>query len=278
MVTRPHEIPVVRELPTVTSELDAYATWLRAWGASKATVQTRTSIARRHLAPMGEADPATISAWLADPAWSPWTRTTYHAAARSWFRWRVEAGLAHDDPTERVRRPRTPAAAPRPLTVGDAVRVLSAAEGDVRTYVQLGMLAGLRAHEVAKIRGEDVTEEAIYVVGKGGKVAFVPTHPALWEIAQHYPRAGFWFPSSRRVEGHVKTGTVCARVSRLFASVGVEGSMHRCRHYYGTSLMRSGVNLRVVQDLMRHSSLATTAAYLGVDEDERAAAIRLLAA
>jgi Phage integrase family len=44
--------------------------------------------------------------------------------------------------------------------------------------------------------------------------------------------------------------------------------VHRCRHVYATRLLRSGVNIRVVQQLMRHASLQTTAAYTAVDEDE----------
>lgn len=257
--------------------LDMYAESLRAWGAAPTTISTRTSIVRRHLLPMGDPAASTLTAWLADPAWSPWTRRTYDATARSWFAWRVEAGLSDSDPTVGVRRPRTPQPRPRPLTTGEVARVLAACEGDTLAHVQLGLLAGLRAHEVAKIRGEDVTEEAIYVEGKGGKVAFIPTHPALWDLARVYPRTGFWFPSSR-AQGHIKGATVSARVTSVFERVGVAGSHHRLRHSYGTTLMRSGVNLRVVQTLMRHSSLATTAAYLGVDEDEQVAAIRLLAA
>jgi site-specific recombinase XerD len=64
---------------------------------------------------------------------------------------------------------------------------------------------------------------------------------------------------------------------RLFDSLGIAGSIHRARHSYATTLLRAGANVRVVQTLMRHSSLATTAAHCAVDEDERAAAIRLLA-
>lgn len=71
---------------------------------------------------------------------------------------------------------------------------------------------------------------------------------------------------------------VTRAVRILFDELGIEGATHRTRHSYGTALLRGGANIRVVQELMRHSSLATTAAYLGVDEDERRRAIALLAA
>jgi len=107
----------------------------------------------------------------------------------------------------------------------------------------------------------------------------IPTHPALWDLAQSYPRRGLWFPSPVRAGEHYGTGYVTQRVAERFRDVGIErGSIHRLRATYGTSLLRSGANLRVVQTLMRHSSLATTEHYLGVDEDERVTAIGLLAA
>jgi len=66
--------------------------------------------------------------------------------------------------------------------------------------------------------------------------------------------------------------------SRLFAANGIEGSIHRCRHTYATQLLRAGVNIRVVQELMRHASLTPTQIYTAVDEDERRDAITRLAA
>jgi integrase/recombinase XerD len=106
----------------------------------------------------------------------------------------------------------------------------------------------------------------------------LPTHPELWQIAQNYPRRGYWFPSEKAPAGHIDPGTVTRRVTMHFRSLDIDGSSHRNRHGYGTFLLRGGANLRVVQELMRHSSLQTTALYLGVNEDEKVAAIRSLVA
>ena len=73
-------------------------------------------------------------------------------------------------------------------------------------------------------------------------------------------------------------GQILARSRHACIRSAIEGSIHRCRHYFGTELLRAGVSVRVIQTLMRHESLATTANYLGVDEDERVAAVRALAA
>lgn len=260
-------------------QLNKYASWMRSWGAAESTITKRLVLA--HVIADRYPDPASVTAealgdFLADPAFSPWTRSTYYNHLRSLFGWLAETGAVASDPTATMRRPRTPAAKPRPLTATEAHAALTAATGHPRTWLLLGMYAGLRAHETAKLRGEDVTEHSLFVRGKGGKDSMLPTHPVLWEVAQHYPRTGWWFPSRYTEHEHVCSQTISTSITRLFRQLGIEGSYHRCRHLFGTNLLRSGNNLRVVQDLMRHSSLATTAAYLGVDEDERRKAIERL--
>lgn len=261
--------------------LSDYADWMRSWGAAETTIAKRIVIARvlaEKWPDPGAVVSTDLTAMLADPAYSPWTRSTYFNHMRSLYGWLTETGHIPEDPTAKMRRPRSPGAKPRPLTTHEATLALAAAVGHRRTWLLLGMLAGLRAHETAKIRGEDVTEASIYVRGKGGKDSMLPTHPLVWQVAQTYPRVGHWFPSPRSSRPHICSQTVSSYITRLFADLGIDGSYHRCRHSYGTNLLRSGVNLRIVQDLMRHSSLATTAAYLGVNEDERRAAIERLAA
>lgn len=266
-------------MTTLDKDVREFTAWLASWGAAKATIDARVSMIRSALR-VWPADPRTadLAAWLGRDTLAPWTRVTYYSHVRSWFSWRVESGRATSDPSRGLRAPRAPRDVPRPLTRVQARQVVDAARGDTRASVLLGLYAGLRAHEIAKLRGEDVDEDSIYVLGKGGQAAFVPTHPVLWDLAQEYPRRGFWFPAGNGLEGHVHAKTVTSRVSRLFAVLGVEGSLHRCRHSYGTELLRKGANIRVVQELMRHQNLSVTARYLAVSEDERSSAIRSLVA
>lgn len=264
----------------IIDDLAAFASWLRSWGAAETTITARisllTTLAR-------EFDPLTVTAdqlstWLGNPAFQPWTRVTYFSHLRSLFEWMRKTDRREDDPTEQMRRPREPRRKPRPMTGDEVTRILAAAQGHERAWVSLGLFAGLRVFEVAKFRGEDITPDSLYVRGKGGKDAILPTHPALWHLAQSYPRIGYWFPSDLSASGHWNEKTITTKVTALFASVGVQGSTHRARHTYGTNLLRGGANIRVVQDLMRHDSLATTAGYLQVAESEKVAAIGNLSA
>jgi integrase/recombinase XerD len=212
------------------------------------------------------------------PGFAQWTRATYFGHLRSYFRFALQAGLIEVDPMVGLTRPKHGRGVPRPLTPEQVRLVLdSAGNANLHAWLTLGLFAGLRAHEIAKIRGEDVEEDQLYVFGKGAQGAFLPTHPAVWELAQARPANGWWFPTWSAC-GHVRSLSVSTMTSRLFKAHGIDGSIHRCRHTYATQLLRAGVNIRVVQTLMRHESLSSTQIYTAVDEVERRAAIRLLAA
>ena len=258
--------------------LDDYAEWMRSWGASERTIEARLTMARSRIRAwgLGGFTAENVQAFLARPGLKNWTRSTYHAHLTDICAWLAATGRLADNPMPDVRKPRRPKGKPRPLSELEVARVLSVAEGRVRDWILLALLAGLRASEIAKIRGEDVTADGIYVHGKGDKAEVLPCHEALWNIAQQYPRQGYWFPGND--DGHMRSQQVSLIVGRFFDALGIEGSIHRVRHVYGTRLMRAGVNIRTVQKLMRHSNLDTTANYTAVDEDELRAAINLLGA
>lgn len=256
--------------------LNAYLTWLGSW-ASPNTIRARKIVVGRVLRDHGldGFTPQRIQEFLARPELtSRWSKSTYHAHLTSFSEWAVTAGLIQGDPMQAVRRTTPPKGRPRPLTESDVARVLDTATGRQRDWVMIALLTGLRASEIAALRGEHVQADGLYVLGKGDVEATLPTHPDMWELAQRYPRRGFWFPGNDR--GHVPAQNISLAIGRLFRRLGIEGSIHRCRHTYGTRLLRAGVHVRRVQQLMRHAKLETTANYTAVDEDELRDAILLL--
>ena len=276
--------PLVLAQPVFDNEVvDPFAgfePWLRANSCCENTIADRIGVLAdftRHHPNFPNVTPVEVTNWLDRPGYAPWTRATYFGHLRSYFRFATGAGIVEVDPMAGMRRPKPGRGTPRPLNAGQVAAVLTAAIPNVRTWLMLGLYAGLRAHEIAKIRGEDVTADQLYVFGKGGQGAFVPTHPLVWAEAQSRPRQGWWFPT-RAAAGHVTSLAVSTMTSKLFAAHGIEGSMHRCRHTYATELLRGGANIRVVQTLMRHESLTSTQIYTAVDEDERRAAINRLVA
>lgn len=272
---------VVDDVP-MSDLMTGFESYLRANNCGDSTVHDRL----KHVADFQRCHPAhpnvgaaDIITWLGRPGYAQWSRATYFGHLRSYFHYAKVTGLLERDPMAGMTRPRPGNCVPRPLTSAQVAVVMAAANPTVHAWLTLGLYAGLRAFEIAKIRAEDVSQDSIYVLGKGGRAAYVPTHPLVWELAQSRPSTGFWFPSSRAsLGGHVGSVWVTTATTRVFAAQGVEGSIHRMRHTFATRLLRSGVNVRVLQSLMRHASLNSTMIYCLVDEDERRDAIALLMA
>lgn len=276
------------ECDYIDAVLDGYAEWLQSENrGSLKTVEIRRWFLRDRIDEWG-IDGFTvpnIRTFLASPNLdgspkSPWTKATYHGHLKSFTRWAHYAEVIGEYPfsnPEVLRRPRVHKDVPRPISNDERDRLLRVANQRERAWMLLAMLAGLRAHEIAKIKGQDVQRDYVWLEGKGGKRAGIPTNPALWDLAADFPRTGYWFPSPRSKTGHIGPGALSTRVGKLFVSQGVDGSIHRCRHYFGTTLVTEGVDLRTVQTLMRHASLATTETYtLVADSSLRTAIDRLI--
>ena len=260
--------------------LTDFGLWLRASGCGERTIEDRLDHLAdftRHHPSFPNVNPMHITAWLGREGLAPWSRATYYGHLRSYYTFAVEMEILAVDPMARMRRPKPPRGVPRPLTSAQVDLLLSTAIPVVHTRLTLSLYAGLRAHEIAKIRGEDVDQDSIYVFGKGGVSAQIPTHPLVWALAQTMPRAGWWFPSNT-ARGYVSPLSVSTGASRHFTACGIEGSIHRCRHTYATQLLRAGVNIRVVQELMRHASLSSTMVYTEVNQAEKLDGIMRLGA
>ena len=250
--------------------IDAWTLTMQAQGLSQTTITERTRLIRQ-LARTTGTDPAaltphTLTVFLAAID-SPVTADAYYSIARAWCTWLVRAGHRDDDPTMRVPRPRVPPARPRPITRPQLDTLLATPlRSSTRTKILLAAYAGLRIHEIAKLRGQDIDPAGgtLTVTGKGGRTDLLPAHPIILDQATNYPRKGHWFPSPTRPGQHVAAKTVGTIIARALRRAGIDATAHQLRHFFATSLLEAGVDSRIVQTLMRHASLATTGRYLGV--------------
>ena len=260
-----------------------YEAWMRSTDWTPRTCRQR--LTRAGLIEARWDDPTAVSGmdiaeYLAEYAeLKPATRQTYYNDTRAFYRWLTAMGLVEVDPftSDLIRRPKAALGVPKPLSAEEESRALQHSDGNLRAFILLALRAGLRASEIAALRGEEVAEDHIVLIGKGGKEAAIPTHPDLWALAQSFPRRGYWFPAE--TEPHLSSDTISRAVGRHFRRPEVDiphGSIHRCRHTYATNMLRNGANLRQVQTLMRHSSPATTAVYTAVDETELRGVIKTL--
>ena len=265
-----NSLKVVRADDAPDTLIDAWTLTMQAQGLSQATITERTRLIHQ-LARTTGTDPValtphTLTAFLAAID-SPVTADAYYSIARAWCTWLVRAGHRDDDPTMRVPRPRVPPARPRPITRPQLDTLLATPlRSSTRTKILLAAYAGLRIHEIAKLRGQDIDPAGgtLTVTGKGGRTDLLPAHPIILDQAGDYPRKGFWFPSPSRPGKHVTAQTVGTVIARALRRAGIDATAHQLRHFFATSLLEEGADSRIVQTLMRHSSLATTGRYLGV--------------
>lgn len=220
---------------------------------------------------------AAMHAFATAGEWGRQSLATYSRHTRGFYRWAIQVGrLAPPDPSDALPRPSVPRTVPRPATDEELAAALERARDPYRLWVLLAAYAGLRCIEIARLSREDVTERGIAIrAGKGDKPAFVPTHPLIWQAVRDLPPG----PIARRADNGEPVATEryisyawCAYARR----VGIRVGMHQFRHWFGTTALRNCGNMRTVQTLLRHSSIASTVIYTAVSDMELTQAVESL--
>lgn len=202
-------------------------------------------------------------------------RDTYVA----FFRFAKAEGLRKKDPTKRLAAVRAPRGEPRPYTQAQIDALLgSGAYWRTRVMILLAVYQGLRASSIARVHGHDFDLDAnsMRVVGKGAKVAQLPLHPVVREIVGVMPRDDYWFKARGRNIGHIHSRSVSDLMTRAKKRAGIvddDLTGHSLRHSFGSELVAAGVDVRVIQELMMHASLATTQIYTKVQQRQKQAGI-----
>jgi site-specific recombinase XerD len=241
-------------------DVEEFASWLRARGGSLAGVDAATLSA--YIAELGAARPGRNPRKLARA-----TIARKLAAVRALLRFTLGAGRV-PDAQPGPRRPRRLPDAPKAEEV-DAV--LEQVTGDEplavrnRALLELVYSAGLRSREAVDLDLGDVDfeQEAVHVRGKGGKERIVPLgEEAAYRLRRYLERS-----RPELVRGAEDALFLSARGRRLDTSTirRLLPHPHRLRHAFATHLLEGGADLRVIQELLGHSSLSTTQAYSHVD-------------
>ena len=233
-----------------------------------------------------------LRAWLARQAADGAARTSLArraAAARTFYRWASRTDRVTADPSLRLVAPRRQARLPGVLRTAEATALLDVAatasdDDEVvhirnRAVLELLYASGIRVGELVALDIDDVdhANDLVRVMGKGGKervVPFgIPARRALeaWLarradlVTQHSGAALFLGRRGRRVDAR----QVREVVHLLLAEVPDAPDMgpHGLRHSAATHLLEGGADLRMVQELLGHASLATTQVYTHVSAD-----------
>ncbi len=181
--------------------------------------------------------------------------------------------LGRGDARERIVAAREPQRLPEVLSGEEIVRFLEAVPG-LRNRVALTTAygAGLRVGEVVRLQPTAVDSSRMLIrieQGKGGKDRYVMLSPQLLEILRTYwrlARPGKWLFPGHDPSEPVSVATLqeaCRQAARQ-AELSKPVTVHTLRHSFATHLLEAGTDIRIIQVLLGHARLSTTARYAQV--------------
>jgi integrase/recombinase XerD len=239
-------------------------------------------------------DLGTVSGWLSSLArdgLAARSAARHLSAVRGLVKFLLREGILSADPTELSARPRFGRRLPRTLSETDVLRLLAAPDISTlrglrdRAMLSVTYAAGLRVSELVDLKPGDVdlSRGIVSAFGKGGKRRLVPLGEVTLDHVQAYlaaraelgasapkrqkARSEALFPSPRG--GPLTRQGFWKIVAGYARGIGLRGGVypHQLRHSFATHLLTGGADLRSVQTMLGHASIATTEIYTHVTGD-----------
>jgi site-specific recombinase XerD len=204
------------------------------------------------------------------------------ATIRSYFSYlTVKTKQLEKNPVADLDSPKAKKTLPRFLTLEESTTLLSSVDGShkERDYciITLFLNCGLRISELAGLDIADIRADSLRILGKGGKERIVYLNDACADAINDYLLARrdikaidrrALFISARKTR--ITKSTIHNLVKNHLASAGLDSSKyssHKLRHTAATLMLRNGVDVRTLQELLGHEHLNTTQIYTHVESD-----------
>lgn len=258
-----------------TRDLDGYCEWLRAENLHDLANVTSADVGR-FIAERAGAEPQPAATSLA----------RLQSSVRGWHRFLAREGLAESDPTVRIRPPKLGRPLPKALTIDQVERLLAAPSAEDpagmrdRALLELLYATGARVSEAVTLDVDDLTHgDVLRLRGKGSKERIVPVGSYARDAVDAYltrvrPALAARGSASARLFLGVRGAPLSRQSAWLIirdaaerAQITAEVSPHTLRHSFATHLLQGGADVRVVQELLGHASVATTQIYTHVSVD-----------
>ena len=230
---------------------------------------------------LGAADIRRFVASLHGGGLAPRSLARLLSAWRGFFDWLVRSGALAANPCQGIRAPRAARTLPEALSPDDASRLVALEDGSDlglrdRALFELAYSCGLRVSELTglDVGSVDASSGEVRVTGKGSKTRIVPVGgPALEALARWLPvrdrlaAAGepalFVGRSGRRLAPREVQRRIKRRAA--LAGLGVDVHPHMLRHSFASHVLQSSGDLRAVQEMLGHASIASTQVYTHLD-------------
>jgi site-specific recombinase XerD len=181
--------------------------------------------------------------------------------------------LGRTDLPERIAYAREPRKLPLVLSADEVVRFLEAVPGlKSRTALTTAYAAGLRASEAVRLKVGDIDSGRMMIrieEGKGAKDRYAMLSPQLLTILRGYwrlVRPHQWLFPGRDESRPIDPQVLHAACRSAYKAAGLAKrvTVHTLRHSFATHLLEAGTDIRIIQVLLGHSNLSTTARYTRV--------------
>lgn len=208
------------------------------------------------------------------------------SSVRAFYSYLIAARARQGDPTELLERPRLWKRLPKTLTVDEVKTLLSQPDETTplglrdRAMLEFMYATGCRVSELvsATVQSVDLDERQFRCTGKGGKERIVPLGSQACKALEQYSRkcrpglversrTDFMFVNARGRKLSRMGFWKILRKYCLKSGLSVTPSPHMLRHSFATHLLEGGADLRVVQELLGHSSISTTQIYTQLDRE-----------
>lgn len=262
-------------------DLSAFLNWLAARGLTNWDRVDRNALMSYllELAEPGRRSPKGLSAR---------SRARNLSAIRAFFRFLEDEKVVDHNPAHNLESPKLPRTLPKALNTDDILRLVTAPETETplglrnRAMFELMYSSGLRVSELLDLSLARVNLEEAFlrVRGKGDKDRLAPMGEVAADLLARYlkearpalagPKSGSLVFLNHR-GGRLSRQYFWRILSRHADELGLSGvSPHVLRHSFATHLVEGGADLRAVQMMLGHASLATTEIYIKVGAERLA--------
>lgn len=217
------------------------------------------------------------------------TRARKVASIRSFYKYLTsKAKLLTENPVQDLDAPRLRKSLPHYLSLDESIHLLDSVDGknQIRDYCMLMLFlnCGLRISELIGLNTTDVRENQLRVLGKGNKERILSLNEGCMDALDDWmiERNTMTLPNERalfvtlRTRKRIGRAAVHKLVKKHLSAAGLDStqySSHKLRHTAATLMLKNGVDVRTLQEVLGHDHLNTTQIYTHVDsEDMRAAA------
>lgn len=203
---------------------------------------------------------------------SPATRNRRTATLKSFFKWLFAERVTERDLSLQLQAPRVPAKIPDFLSMDEVISVLKATREQALDHALILVLygGGLRVSEACALKWDQInfSNRTLHFAGKGRKERIVALPPIAVDALKRLSREGNFVFGRTAMDTRVAYEIV--RRAGLRAGLLKSLHPHALRHSYATHLLSSGADLRTLQELLGHSTLAATQKYLHLSVDQMA--------